>query len=140
MTRGSPYKFAIMNSSEISHLGKTLISPNWWNQFWWNLWCWNKDWRGYLSTKFYTYRSISFGYTAETVSDISVEEIGKLGLPALGASLHFFQKRSTLESSNWRDIYLYPVRSKRFQFFKIRASLTNPISSSAGTKMDTSNR
>ena len=29
VTRGSPYKFAIVNSPEISHLGKTLISPNW---------------------------------------------------------------------------------------------------------------
>ena len=28
-TRVSSYKFAMMNSPEISHLGKTLISPNW---------------------------------------------------------------------------------------------------------------
>ena len=28
-TCGSPYKFAKMNSPEISHLGKTLISPYW---------------------------------------------------------------------------------------------------------------
>ena len=28
-TRGSPYKFAMLNNPEISHLGKTLISPNW---------------------------------------------------------------------------------------------------------------
>ena len=27
--RGSPYKFAMLNSPEISHLGKTIISPNW---------------------------------------------------------------------------------------------------------------
>ena len=27
-TRGIPYKFAMMNSSEISHIGKNLISPN----------------------------------------------------------------------------------------------------------------
>ena len=29
VTRGSPYKFAMLNSPEISHLGKTLISTNW---------------------------------------------------------------------------------------------------------------
>ena len=29
VTRGSPYKFFMMNSPEISHLGKTIISPNW---------------------------------------------------------------------------------------------------------------
>ena len=28
-TRGSPYKFPMLNSPEISQLGKTLISPNW---------------------------------------------------------------------------------------------------------------
>ena len=37
--------------------------------------------------------------TTETISDISTEEIGKLGLPVLGASLICFQKRSTLDSS-----------------------------------------
>ena len=29
VTRGSLYKFAMLNSPEISHLGKNLISPNW---------------------------------------------------------------------------------------------------------------
>ena len=29
VTCGSMYKFAILNSPEISHLGKTCISPNW---------------------------------------------------------------------------------------------------------------
>ena len=29
VTRGSLYKFIMPNSPEISHLGKTLISPNW---------------------------------------------------------------------------------------------------------------
>ena len=29
VTRGSPYKFDLLNSLEISHLGKTRISPNW---------------------------------------------------------------------------------------------------------------
>ena len=28
-TRGSPYKFAMLNSPERSHLGRALISPNW---------------------------------------------------------------------------------------------------------------
>ena len=28
-TRGSPYKFAMLNSPELSHRGKTIISPNW---------------------------------------------------------------------------------------------------------------
>ena len=26
---GSPYKFAMLNNPEISHLGKNIISPNW---------------------------------------------------------------------------------------------------------------
>ena len=43
--------------------------------------------------------SVTLGDTAETVTDISAEEFGKLGLPVLGASLHRFQKRSTLENS-----------------------------------------
>ena len=29
VTRGSSYNFAMLNSPEIGHLGKTLISPNW---------------------------------------------------------------------------------------------------------------
>ena len=29
MTCGSLYKFAMLNSPEISHLGKNIISPNW---------------------------------------------------------------------------------------------------------------
>ena len=33
VTHGSPYKFIMLNSPEISHLGKTLISPNCGNQF-----------------------------------------------------------------------------------------------------------
>ena len=28
-TRGSSYKFVMLNSPEISHLGKNLINPNW---------------------------------------------------------------------------------------------------------------
>ena len=43
MTCGSPYKFAMLNSPEISHLGKILISPNWRNQFCSKLWCWKED-------------------------------------------------------------------------------------------------
>ena len=44
-------------------------------------------------------RSINFGYTIETVTGISAEEFGKLGLLVPGASLHCFQKRSTLDNS-----------------------------------------
>ena len=29
VTRGSLYKFTMLNSLETSHLGKTLITPNW---------------------------------------------------------------------------------------------------------------
>ena len=29
VSRGSLYKFAMLNNIETSHLGKTLISPNW---------------------------------------------------------------------------------------------------------------
>ena len=99
MTCGSLYKFSMLNSPEISHLGKTLISPNWWNQFFWNLRFWKEDRRGYVGTKFQTQWSCTFEDTAETISDISVEETGKLGLLVTRASLHCFQKRSTLDSS-----------------------------------------
>ena len=63
------------------------------------MWCWKEDRRGYRSRKFQTHRSSNLGDTIEIVSDISVEEISKLGLLVTGASLHYFQKRSTLESS-----------------------------------------
>ena len=46
--------------------------------------------RGYLSAKFQTQWSSNFGDITETVSGISVEEIGKLGIPILGASLNWF--------------------------------------------------
>ena len=55
--------------------------------------------RGYRSDKFQTHRSSKFGDITETVTDILAEEIGKLGLPVLRASLHCFQKMSTLDSS-----------------------------------------
>ena len=29
VTRGSPYNFAMLNSPETCHLGKTIISTNW---------------------------------------------------------------------------------------------------------------
>ena len=29
VTRGSLYKFSMLNSPDISHLGKNIISPNW---------------------------------------------------------------------------------------------------------------
>ena len=29
LTCGSPYNFTMLNSPETSHLGKTVISPNW---------------------------------------------------------------------------------------------------------------
>ena len=71
MTRGSPDKFAILNSPEISNLGKTLISPNWLNQFWSNLQCWKEDRQGYISMKFQTQRSSTFRDTSKIVSGIS---------------------------------------------------------------------
>ena len=49
--------------------------------------------RGYLSTKFQTQGSRNFGDSVETVSRIFAGEIGKLGLPVPGASLHSFQKK-----------------------------------------------
>ena len=54
VTRGSPYNFYILNSPEISHLGKTIINPNWWNQFCSNMWCGKEGRRGYLSEKVQT--------------------------------------------------------------------------------------
>ena len=34
VTLGSLYNFAMLNIPETSHLGKTLMSTNWRNQFW----------------------------------------------------------------------------------------------------------
>ena len=127
-------------TTSTSHLGKMIINPNWWNQFWWNLWCWIRDILGYQCKNFYTQRSINFIYIIEIVTWISTEEIGKLGLSIPGASLHCFQKRSALESSIWRDIFSYTIRSEIFQVLKIRVSLTNPRSDSSGSRTDTSNR
>ena len=138
-TRGSPYKFSMLNSPELSHRGKNIISPNWWNQLWWKLWFWNRDRWGYLSENFQTYRSSNFRDITETISGIYAEEIGKLGLPVSEASLHCFKKRRTLDSSTWRGLYFYPIISERFQILKIRVSLTNPRSASSATRMDTSN-
>ena len=47
----------------------------------------------------------NFGDTIEIVSNISTEEIGKLGLPVSGASLHYFQKRSTIFRNE--EFYLF---------------------------------
>ena len=140
MTCGSRYKIALLNSPEISHLGKTFISPNWWNQFCSNLRWWKEDRWGYPNAKFQTQRSSTFRDTTKTMSCISEEEIGKLGLPVSGASLHCFQKRSTLDSSPWRGPSFYPIRSLKFQVLKISVSLTNPRSSRSGTRTDTSSR
>ena len=41
----------------------------------------------------------NFGDTIESISDISVEEIGKLGLIVPGDFHNCFQKRSTLDNS-----------------------------------------
>ena len=140
MTHGSPYNFVVLNSPVIGHLGKMIISRNWWNQFWWNLWFSNRDRRGYLNEMFYIEMSSNFRDTTETVSGISADKIGKLGLLVPGASLHCFQKSSTLDNSIWRDLYFYLIRYERFHVFKIRVSLTNPRSPNSETRMDTSNR
>ena len=134
------YNFSVLNSLVTGHLGKMIINPKWWNQFWWNLWCWIRDMRGYLSENFQTQRIINFADITETVTGISGEEIRKLGLPVPGVSLHCFQKRSTLDSSIWRDLSVHPIRSERFQLLKIRVSATNPRSANSGTRTDTSNR
>ena len=119
VTRGMPYNFAVLNSLVTGHLGKRIIKPKWWNQFWWNLWCWIRDMRAYLSTKFQTHRSSNFRDISEIATGISAEEIGKLGLPVPGASLHCFQKWSTLDSSIWRHIYVHPIIFERFQVLKL---------------------
>ena len=49
--------------------------------------------RGDRIVKFQTQRSSNFGDIIETVTSISAEEIGKIGLPVPGASLHYFQKK-----------------------------------------------
>ena len=139
VTCGRLYNFVVHNSPVTGHLGKRILKPKWWNQFWWNLWCWIREIRGYLSAKFQKYKSINFRDIIETVTGISAEEIGKLGLPVPRASLDCFQKRNTLDSSPWRVICFYPIISKRFQVFKIWVSLTNPRSCSSRTRTDASN-
>ena len=77
MTRGSPYKFAMLNNPQNSHLGKLGLSPTWRIQFCSNLWGWKEDISSYLNAKFQTVRSRNFGDTAESISDNSTEEIGE---------------------------------------------------------------
>ena len=140
MTRGRLYNFTIRNSPVTGHLGKMIINPNWWNKFWLKLWCWIGDMQGYLSETFQKPRRCNFIDIIETITGISEEEIGKLGLSVPEASLHCFQKRSTLDSSIWRDIYLYPIIFEIFQVLKIMVSLKNPRSTSSETRTNTSNR
>ena len=131
VTCGNLYNFTVMNSTVTGHLGKIIISPNWWNQFWWNMCFWIRDMLGCLITKFQTHMCSNFGDIIEIVIDISAEEIGKLGLLVPGASLHYFQKRSTLDILPWKFPYLYPIKSFKFQVLEIRVSLRNPRSSSS---------
>ena len=140
VTHDNSYKFAMMNNPKISHLGKLLISPTWWIQFFSNMWGWKEDISCYLSAKFQTVRSRNFGDTTESISDISVEEIGKLGLSVLGVSHHCFQKRSTLDTLPWRGPSFCPIRSLKFQVWKIRVSLTNRRPASSGIRLGTSNQ
>ena len=89
VTHGSLYKFAMLNSPEISHLGKLRISPTWWIHFFSNLWGWKDDRSSYIRTKFQTNRSKNVRDIVETRSDNYAEETGeKLGLSVLGISLH----------------------------------------------------
>ena len=113
-------------SPKWSHLGKLSINPTWRIHLCSNLWGWKEDLLGYHSEKFQTLRIRNFGDTTKSISVIFAEEIGKLGLPVPRASLHCFQKRSTLDSSRWKGPYFYPIRSFKFQVLKIRVSLTNP--------------
>ena len=97
--------------------------------------------RGYLSEKFQTQRISNLGNITETVTGISVEEIGKLGLPIPGASLHYFQKKGVHWTTHLEEFYLSIQSDLKYsKFFKIRVSLTNPKSASFGTRTDTSNR
>ena len=79
--------------------------------------------QGYLSEKFQIKRSSNFGDTiedtVETITSISTEEIGKLGISILGVSLHYFQKRSTLDTSPGRGISFYPIRILKFEIYPL---------------------
>ena len=71
----------------------------------------------YLSEKFQTQKkSINFIDIIETVTCISTEEIGKLGLLVPGASLHCFQKRSTLDTP-FEEIYLFVQSNLKYTKF-----------------------
>ena len=62
---------------------------------------------GDLSAKLQTQRSGNFRDITETVTCIFAEEIGKLGLPVPGASLHCFQKKGVHWTDPFEEIYLY---------------------------------
>jgi hypothetical protein len=52
VTRGSPYKFALLKGKKSAHLGKVIIKFSWRIQYWSNLWGWKEDTSGYLRPKF----------------------------------------------------------------------------------------
>ena len=97
LTLVSPYKFAMLNNPQNSHLQKIRISPASRIHFYYNLWVWKEYISEYISKNFNAIRIVNFGDTTESISDIYVEEIGKLGLTVLGDSHHYFQKRITLD-------------------------------------------
>ena len=140
VTRGSPYKFVLLNSSEISHLGKTHISPNWWNQFCSNLRCWKEDRRGYLIR--------NFRYIGAVISEIPQKQYQtfcrrnwrKLGHQIFFNFDHSFGKMNMLLSLPSGATSFYPIRLERFKVLKIKVSLKNPKSARSGTRTDTSNR
>ena len=76
--------------------------------------------RGYLSAKFQTQRSINFRDIIETVTGMSAEEIGKLGLPVPGLPSTVFRK-----GVHWIDpfeeIYLSIQSDLKYsKFLKLR--------------------
>ena len=70
VTRGSLYKFAMLNSPKNTHLGKLNISPTWRIHFYSNLWGWKEYLLVYHSEKFQTLRIRNIRDTVESISII----------------------------------------------------------------------
>ena len=66
---------------------------------------------------FQTHRTSNFGDSIETVSVISTEEIGKLGLPIPGASLHCFHKKEYIGQLAFkREIFMCNHKFEKLGF------------------------
>ena len=69
----------------------------------------------------------SFQFSRFSIFDITLVS-SKLGHPIFWNYVHIFGKRSTLLKSSWGGKYLYQIIFLSHQSWKIRISLSNPMS------------